>query len=905
MRAGFLFIIFLFACLNAHGTENEKRSIEFIEWSVYSSLPPLTGHEIQSGLAGAFSGVIENHLIVAGGANFPDALPWEGGTKTYWRDVYIQPLDGTNEWTILQGALPKSLGYGVSITLPEGILMIGGINAEGVYNDVLLMTLNRLDGTLHFEEWPSLPVSLANMTGARVDNHIYIAGGQEELESSSATDHFFRLDLRNRDAGWETLEPWPGPPRAYAVSAGQSDGFDNIFYLFSGRDYGPERPVEVLSDGYAYNPRLNTWKILDRPEGPQFPVMAGSAVTSGENHIIFVGGDDGSLMNRQIELQRRLESLRSDIVGEEVVSDTVETLNAQLLDHLNNHPGFSRDVLYYHTITNTLTKAGDIPFQIPVTTNIIEAQGFFLIPSGEIRPGVRTPIILSGEFISNVDQSLGWINSLVIASYFLVLVWMGWFFSKRQKNTDDYFRGGKRVPWWAVGMSIFGTALSAITFMAIPAKTYATDWSYLWLNVGIVAVAPVIISLCIPFYRSLDITSAYEYLEKRFNLFARLIGSASFILFQIGRMGVVLFLPAIALNVVTGIDVMLCIALMGVFSLAYTLLGGIEAVIWTDALQVVVLLGGAILALILISMDVDGGFSEIISIGMAENKFHLGDISVDFQNPVLLTVVISGIFSPLITYGTDQVMVQRYMTTETEKMAGKSVWTNALLTIPATLIFFFVGTALFAFFTENPLLLSLTVTGGDSIFPWFIFTQMPPGVVGLLIAGLFAAAMSTLSSSMSSAATAYTIDVHFRLGLPNTMNNLKLARIATLVFGTAGIAMGILMATMDIVSLWDEFQRILGLILGGIGGLFFLGMLTKKASGAGAIIGLIGSTLMQVWVYQNGIVHLLLFTATGFISCFLIGYFTSLLLPKNDRNITHLTIFRLWDSTDIRESKDL
>ena len=159
---------------------------------------------------------------------------------------------------------------------------------------------------------------------------------------------------------------------------------------------------------------------------------------------------------------------------------------------------------------------------------------------------------------------------------------MGYFFSRRQKNTNDYFKGGGRIPWWAAGMSIFGTALSAITFMAIPAKTFATDWSYFMLNMTIILVAPIIVFLFIPFYRKLNVTTAYEYLEVRFNLAVRLIGSFSFILFQIGRMGVVLFLPSIALNVVTGIDIFVCIALMGFVSLVYTMMGGIEAVIWTD-----------------------------------------------------------------------------------------------------------------------------------------------------------------------------------------------------------------------------------------------------------------------------------------------------------------------------------
>lgn len=895
MRAVLLMVPLLFLTIPLLGSDGDQTPVEYIEWSRYSELPPLPGEEEQPGLAGNYAGVIDGKLVIAGGANFPDALPWEGGVRSYSQDVYVLDLDGSDEWTIFKDALPRPLGYGVPINLPEGLLFIGGDNSEGVYDDVFLLSF--IEDEPLITEWPSLPVPLTNTTGAQVGNKIFVAGGQESNESPAATSHFFELDLNDLDSGWRSLESWPGPPRSFAVSAAQSDGFDNVFYLFSGRNYGPDRSLEVLSDAYEYNPRIDRWKRIDEPDGPQFPVMAGSALATGENHIILIGGDDGALMERQRALEQEIESLQSqqENGGDEAIDARIEELQKQILDQLNNHPGFSRDILYYHTITNTLTKAGEVPYQTPVTTNIVGTTEKFFITSGEIMPGVRTPEILAGEFRSNIDRSLGWLNSLVIGVYFLLLVGMGWFFSKRQKTTNDYFRGGKRVPWWAVGMSIFGTALSAITFMAIPAKTYATEWSYLWLNVGILAVAPVIVFLCIPFYRKLDIYSAYEYLEKRFNVVARIIASASFILFQVGRMGVILFLPAIALNVVTGIDVLLCIALMGVFSLIYTMLGGIEAVIWTDALQVVVLLGGAFLAVIMISMGVEGGFFEIVSIGAAENKFHLGDLSTDLQNPVLLTVVLAGIFAPLITYGTDQVMVQRYVTTATEKMAGKSVWTNAVLTIPATLIFFFVGTALFAYYKEHPLLLNPTITGGDAIFPWFMFSQMPDGVVGLLIAGLFAAAMSTLSSSMNSAATAYTVDMHFRLGISSKIDHLKLARIVTFILGVAGIMVGLLMATMDIVSLWDEFQRILGLILGGIGGLFFLGMTTKRANGIGAIIGLIGSIPIQIWVSQTGAVHLLLFTATGFISCFIIGYLASLFTPKDDKDITELTIYRLWE----------
>lgn len=884
-------------------SSSQPQTVDYLQWTVQSTLPPTQAQEVQPGLAGNFAGVIGNYIMVAGGANFPEALPWEGGQRVYSSDVFLLPLGGSNEWIVREDALPRPLGYGVSITLPNGILFIGGANSDGVFSEVFQARIQGPQDDLVFIDWPELPVPLTNMTGALVGNTIFIAGGQERLAEPAATNHFFSLDTKNPELGWIKRSLWPGPSRSFSVSAAQNDGFDAVFYLFSGRNYGPDRPLEILKDGYEYNPRLDRWKRLDGPDGPDFPLMAGLAFASGQNHIILLGGDDGSLMIRQKSLEAEIDRLTlGDGIAEDELNGRVDSLNALILHQLNNHPGFRRDILYYHTITNTLVKAGEAPFPFPVTSNVVKAEGRYFITSGEARPGVRTPDVYVGWFVSKINQSLGWLNITVITIYFLILLWIGWFFSKRQKNTDDYFRGGKRIPWWAVGMSIFGTALSAITFMAIPAKTYATDWSYLWLNVGILAVAPVIVYLCIPFYRSLDITSAYEYLEKRFNLIARLIGSVAFILFQIGRMGVVLFLPAIALNVVTGLDVFLCIALMGVFSLAYTMLGGIEAVIWTDALQVVVLLGGAFFAVITIAFQVDGGMAEIISIGVAESKFHLGDLSADFKNPVLLTVVIAGIFAPLITYGTDQVMVQRYMTTSTEKMAGKSVWTNAFLTIPATLIFFFVGTALFVFYMKKPLLLNPTISGGDAIFPWFIISQMPPGVVGLLISGLFAAAMSTLSSSMSSAATAYTIDMHFRLGLPSRMDHLKLARIVTFVLGAAGIATGFLMATLDIVSLWDQFQLILGLILGGIGGLFFLGMLTKRANGPGAILGLAGSTLFQAWVYQNEIVHLLIFTATGFISCFVIGYLASFLFRSELKEITHLTIYGIRQKNEDQSS---
>ena len=195
---------------------------------------------------------------------------------------------------------------------------------------------------------------------------------------------------------------------------------------------------------------------------------------------------------------------------------------------------------------------------------------------------------------------LNFFDYVIISIYFLILSFIGFYFSKRQKSIDDYFKGGGRIPSWAAGISIFGTVLSPITFLAIPAKTYSTDWLYFIFNITIFLVAPIIIYLFIPFYRKLNITTAYEYLEKRFNVYIRLIGSICFIIYQIGRIGIVLFLPSLALNLIIGIDIFFCISIIGIISLVYTLIGGIEAVIWTDVMQVIILLGGVIISVFVI-----------------------------------------------------------------------------------------------------------------------------------------------------------------------------------------------------------------------------------------------------------------------------------------------------------------
>lgn len=648
------------------------------------------------------------------------------------------------------------------------------------------------------------------------------------------------LDVETKTSGeiegwnkeWPSLQDLPACPGEItenAVYVVQSNGVSPCIYVFGGED------------GYVYNPQLNKWDLLssDFPQG----LIAG--IPSGANHIL--------------------------LFQEEPEKDDTGSLKAR------------KNVLWkYHTITQTMIRVEEIPFTHQITS-VWQKNSSIFITGNETTSGISKTYMIEGNIIP-FEKGLGVINILVIVGYFAILAGIGIFFSRRQKNTNDYFKGGGRIPWWAAGLSLFGTALSAITFMAIPAKAYATNWSYMLFNCGILLVAPIIVFVFIPFFRKLNITTAYEYLEIRFNALIRIICSLAFILFQVGRMGVVLFLPSIALNVVTGLDIFLCISIMGVCSILYTMIGGIEAVVWTDAIQVIILLGGAIFAVAYISSSLPGGFGETIDIAMANNKFNLGSTNFNVKDSTMWTVIIAACFTHLTTYGTDQSMVQRYLTTSSMKEARKSVWTNALLTIPATIIFFFIGTALYAYYKVYPEELSISIPNGDAIFPWYIFTQLPAGIVGLLISGIFAAAMSTLSGSMNSAATAYIVDIHSRFfNKSNKGPELQTARIATCVIGVISLSFAFLMATWNIASLWDEFNKILGLILGSMGGLFMLGMLTKRANSTGAMIGIIVSIIVQLFVARFQVMHLLLYTASGFISCFVVGYVASLFFrPKTN-----------------------
>jgi SSS family solute:Na+ symporter len=387
------------------------------------------------------------------------------------------------------------------------------------------------------------------------------------------------------------------------------------------------------------------------------------------------------------------------------------------------------------------------------------------------------------------------------------------------------------------------------------------------------------------------VTTAYEYLERRFNLAVRLAGSVSFVVLQSARLTIVMFLPALALAAVTGIDVYLSILLMGLVCTVYTTHGGMRAVIWTDVAQVVVLLGGAVASLVLIVLGVDGGFSRVIEIGREAGKFHMFNWTWDATMESVWVVVIGSLFIHLVPYTADQAVVQRYLTTKDERQAARAVWTGALLSAPTSVLFFGVGTALFVFYREHPALLNPTVPT-DSVFAWFIGQQLPPGISGLVVSGVFAAAMSTLSSSMNSIATTVVVDFYarFRPAAPEPVRT-RLAKRITLLVGAGGTASAALLATWDVQSLWDMFLQSVGLFGSGLAGVFALGIFTRRANAPGALAGLVASAGVLYLVQRHTPVHFFLYAAIGVAACVVTGYMVSLLTPSVKPSVEGLTIF--------------
>ena len=450
-----------------------------------------------------------------------------------------------------------------------------------------------------------------------------------------------------------------------------------------------------------------------------------------------------------------------------------------------------------------------------------------------------------------MHQGFTWIDTAVLVIYLLGVLLAGLYYSKKEMQGKEFFKGDGTIPWYVTCVSIFATLLSPISFLAIPGNSYHGSWIFWWAQLGMLFAIPLTIRYFLPIYSKLEIDTAYHYLEKRFQSGRlRMLGAVMFIIYQLGRMSIIMYLPSMALAEVTGLDVNMLIVVMGVIAIIYSYSGGLKAVLYTDFIQGTVLIVGIALSLVAMIGSIHGGWGTIWDTLTTGHKFMLENevwFSPDIVSSSVFIIFIGGGLGTFASYISSQDIVQRFTTTTDMKQLNKMTLGNGAVSIFAATVFFLVGTALFVFYQQNPEL--LTTDRRDLVLAAYITYELPAGLTGILLAALFAAAQSTLSTGINSVATSWVLDIQDILK-PNVpmKTQTRIAQFISLGIGILSIVVAIVMAGSDIRSAYQWFNSFIGLALGALAGMFVLGAFCRKANAKGALVGFLVSSAVVLYL---------------------------------------------------------
>lgn len=502
------------------------------------------------------------------------------------------------------------------------------------------------------------------------------------------------------------------------------------------------------------------------------------------------------------------------------------------------------------------------------------------------------------------------IDWIVLTVYFLGTMSIGFYFYRKSRSREGFTAAGRALPGWVCGLSIFATYLSSISFLALPGKSYASNWNPFVFSLSLPVATWIAVRFFLPYYRKTGEVSAYAHLEHRFGRWARMYASFFYILTQLARIGVVMYLMALPMSILLGCDIRIIILITGISVTIYSFVGGIVAVIWTDAFQAIVLMSGAILCSLLILFNMPQGPQQVFKIAAEHHKFSLGSLGGSLTESTFWVVLIYGIIINLQNFGIDQSYIQRYIASKSDLEARKSIWLGGLLYLPVSAVFFFIGTGLFAFYKVHPDYLedvrmqvaeqqliqegidsdqaespskiserasSLTDQDlGDRVFPHFIGRMLPVGVTGLLVAAIFAAAMSTVSTSLNSSATLLATDWYQRYIRPDASEKQFMAVLytATILWGLLGMGLSLLL--INVTSALDAWWILSGILGGGMLGLFLLGLISRKANNPIAAAAVILGLLVIAWMTVSPRIKSLPVSLQSHFHAFLIPVFGTL-----------------------------
>lgn len=487
---------------------------------------------------------------------------------------------------------------------------------------------------------------------------------------------------------------------------------------------------------------------------------------------------------------------------------------------------------------------------------------------------------------------------VIFIVYLLGIVVFGASFYNRERTSADYSTGSGTLPAWAIGLSIFATFVSSISFLALPGIAFLSNWNAYVFSLSIPVAIFMAIKFFIPLYRKVGSPSAYTYLEERFGPWARMYVASFWLLTQVMRVAVILYLLALPMYVILEWDMRIIILITGISVMIYSIMGGIKAVIWTDAIQAIILITGALVSLGIIMFSLPEGPLQYFEVAHQHGKFSLGNFGLNLTESTFWVVFIYGIFINLQNYGIDQNFIQRYMSARDEKEAKSSAFGGGLLYVPVSLLFFMIGTGLFVYYHVFPEALPAEFNESgmsDSVFPYFIVNVLPVGITGLLIASVFAAGMSTISTSLNSGATVILTDFYTRIKKKvSEKEKVRVLYIASAIICILGIFISFFIIRVE--SALDIWWNLAGIFSGGMLGLFMLGYFSRKVSNVPAIIGVVIGLLVIIWMslspvyftgglesYQNPL-HSYLTIVIGT----LVIFFTGFLFSIKNRNKTSI-----------------
>jgi len=419
----------------------------------------------------------------------------------------------------------------------------------------------------------------------------------------------------------------------------------------------------------------------------------------------------------------------------------------------------------------------------------------------------------------------------ILFLYCCVLIGMGVYYRRKSRTAEQFMIADRSIPAWAAGLAVMSAYTSSISYIATPGKAFDSNWHPIIFSLCIPPVAWLVCKYAVPYYRKMRLISVYTFLEARLGSWGRVYAALAFVLYMIGRVAVILYLASLLLSTFVPWNIAVVIIIIGLVTIIYTLLGGMEAVIWTDVMQSVIMIAGILFCAVSLSLHVFSGPQPLIQAAIDNSKFSFGSLKFTLTSQkhlldrTIWVMIIYGVTENLRSLLADQNYVQKYCSVPTEREAKRAIWIAMLIYIPLTAVFLYIGTTLFAFYSPAGHELGQGITKGDQVFPYFIATQVPAGLKGLIIAAILAAAMSTVDSALNCSATVLLLDFHKRYFNPDIGERASVVflRLATVVWGLLGTGAALLMIrAKSILDIWWQISGIFG---GALLGLFLLAFL--------------------------------------------------------------------------------